>query len=230
MPPARKPDVLAQLNGQILPLTDLYNTYADQASYFDLCLLIYQCADHRNTNDIRNTWQNLLDRTHDDCLERVASGDTSGPAPWEVVAEIVRSLGHRLQLSDTIFPVPDLLPMLKRYALNFQNGIGPETWVIDTLIDLAVPFDILLENLENMFYANEAPFHDRNRRFVARDMVHVIQEWLRQSLREGGMVFGDEGVAERVSEILGVLTGSGLDEGRVEEWRGLRGRVEALLR
>lgn len=146
------------------------------------------------------------------------------------MVENVRTLGHRLQLSESMFPVSDLLPMLKRYALEFQNGIGPDTWVIDTLIDLNVPFESLLEILENMFYADEAPFSGRNRRFIANDMLYVIELWFHDSLRGGGQVFGDEVNAAAISQTLGVLVQGGLEEKKVQECLGLRGRIEGLLR
>lgn len=120
--------------------------------------------------------------------------------------------------------------MLKRYALEFQNGIGPDTWVIDTLIDLNVPFESLLEILENMFYADEAPFSGRNRRFIANDMLHVIELWFHDSLRGGGQVFGDEVNAAAISQTLGVLVQGGLEGTKVQECLGLRGRIEVLLR
>ena len=44
--------------------TQLYHNYADQAGYYDVCLLIYHAADHRNIPDIRNTWSNLIDQVH----------------------------------------------------------------------------------------------------------------------------------------------------------------------
>ena len=222
--PARKPDVIAQLNGPILSLTELYNNYADQAGYFDLCLLIYQAADHRNPADIRATWQNLLDRTHEESIER-------NRTPYEAVVEHVRTLGHRLQLSESMFPIPDLLPMLKRYAFEFQNGVGPPTWVVDTLVDLNVPFSVLLETLENMFYADEAPFSGRNRRFIADDVVYVAGLWFRDSLRDGGVVFGDEGAAGGVAQVLGVVLQSGLlDPARADEGQALRARIEGMMR
>ena len=234
--PARKPEVLAQLNGPLLGLTDLYNNYADQAGYFDLCLLIYQAADHRNAADVRNTWQNLIESVHGETraaseAANAAGSDNSAPQPWEAVAEKVRSLGNRLQLSESIFPVQDVLPTLERYAFEWQQGVGPETWVSDTFIDLAVPFETLLEVLENMFYADEAPFSGKNRRVIGNEILHVAEVWMRESLRGGGMVYGDEARAGTVSDLAGVVVQSGvMDQGGVEVGTGLKTRIEAILR
>ena len=220
----RKPEVVKALNGQILSLTELYNSYADQASYFDICLLIYQAADHRNPADIRQTWANLLDRIHEQTAER------REPMPYEAVSEKVRSLGSRLNLSESMFPIADLLPMLKRYAYEFQNDVGPETWVMDTFIDLQVPFESLVSVLEGMFYNDEAPFQGRNRRYIAHDLIYVIGLWFRETSRGADVVFGGDSNAEGVSQLLQVLLQSGLDERRAEQCQALRLRIEHTQR
>lgn len=95
----RRPQVIKQLNGQVLPIDELYNGYVDQAGYYDLCLVIYQVADHRNPADVRATWQNLLETLHE---ETTVAGE---PLPYEAVAEKVRVLGARLNLSESTFPI-----------------------------------------------------------------------------------------------------------------------------
>lgn len=103
IPAERRPQVLQQLNSQILPIDELYNGYADQASYFDLCLLIYQVADYRNPTDIAATWKNLLEQLH-------STTEAAGsPMPYEKVSEEIRTLGRRLNLSESTFPIRKFL-------------------------------------------------------------------------------------------------------------------------
>ena len=201
----------------------MYNQYADQAGYFDLCLLIYQAADHRNPTDIRNTWKNLFDRTHEEITSR------GEPQPYEAVAERVRGLGIRLNLSETMFPIADLVPMLERYSFEFQHGIGPEAWVMDTLLDLGVPFESLYSVLEGIFYNDEAPFQGKNRRYIARDILYVAQRWFQHSSRGPGKVMGGESNAATVSTTLQMVQPT-LDARKTEECQLLRMRIEHLLR
>ncbi|KAL9015240.1 MAG: hypothetical protein Q9173_000126 [Seirophora scorigena] len=221
----RRPEVMEELDGAILPLSVLFNTYCEPAYYFDLCILIYEAADHRVASDIKATWQNLLERAHTTAEEM-----DQGPAPYEMVAESVRSLGNKLGLSETMFPVTELLPMLKRYAHNFQHESGPETWVLDIFIDLQVPFETMYGTLENMFYNDEAPFQGRQRRLIANDIVYIAKMWFQDSMRGSGSPFGGEDNAIAVSQMLHMMMQSGLDERRLEECQNLRMRVENLLR
>ena len=203
----------------------MYNGYADQAGYFDLCLLIYQAADHRNPADIRATWQNLLDRTHEEIIAR------GTPQPYEVIIEKVQSLARRLSLSETMFPIADIVPILEKYAFEFQNGFAPAKWPMDTLIAVGVPFESLFTVLEGMFYNDEAPFQGRNRRHIAHDMIHVAEVWFQDSSREAGKILGGEGNAARVTQTLMTLQQSGLlDEKTLDGCRALRVRIEYTLR
>ncbi|KAL8813920.1 MAG: hypothetical protein Q9223_006823 [Gallowayella weberi] len=221
----RRPQVIEELNGAILPLTVLFNTYCEPAFYFDLCILIYEAADHRVASDIKATWQNLLDAAHEQ-----AELINEGPQPYEMVAETVRTLGNRLGLSETMFPVSDLLPMLKRYAFHHQRNVGPETWVVDIFTDLQVPYETIYSVLEGMFYNDEPPFQGRNRRIIGNDMVYITGAWFHDSIRGSGTIFGGEDNAIAVSDMLHTVMQSGLDERRLEEGQNLRMRIENLLR
>ncbi|KAL1623022.1 hypothetical protein SLS56_008433 [Neofusicoccum ribis] len=220
----RKPEVIKSLNGQILPLDDLYGDFADQAGYYDLCLLIYQVADHRDIANIRATWQNLLEQTHE-------SAAVQNQRPWEVVAETVRELGARLNLSDTTFNIPTVLPLLETYAFTHQRGIGPQTWVVDVFLDLQVAHEQIVAVLESIFYNNEAPFVGRHRKEIAHDLVHVVSQWFQDSTRGGGYAFGGVDNAAMVQELLRVLEENRvLDDNYMAMAVDLRARIEQLLR
>ncbi|KAK5149498.1 hypothetical protein LTR04_007040 [Oleoguttula sp. CCFEE 6159] len=221
----RKAMALKQLNGPVLSLEELFNGYADQAEYYDLMILMYEAADHRNPSSIRATWQNLLDQVH---TQTVNEGS---PQPWEAVSEKTRSLGIRLNLADITFPVHELLPMLEKYAFEHQRGKGPATWVVDTFLDLSVPYETVLPILEAMFYNDEAPFEGRNRKYIANDMLYVIHRWFVDSSRSGTVVFGSDENAAAISETLKVLLqNGGMDEARVEQCELLRVKIDLNMR
>lgn len=151
------------------------------------------------------------------------------PQPYEAIIETIRSLAQRLNLSETMFPVSDLVPMLERYAVEFQNGVGPETWVMDTLIDVGVPFESIYPVLEVMFYNDEAPFQGKNRRYIANDIVYVVKLWLQDRRRGTGEVLGGAANAATISATLQTLQPT-LDARRAEENQMLRMKIEAVLR
>lgn len=223
----RRPDIVAKLNGQILPIDTLYNGFADQAGYHDLCILIYQVADHRNPADIRASWQELLNQT---AREASSTGNT---AAWSAVGDVVRNLGRRLQGSDATFPIQTLLPMLERFQLETAAEGAPATWAVDVLLDTEVPHETLLPVLEQLYYGNEAPFVGQRRRVVAGHMVYVIRRWLEESTARGERtVFGSEENVSLCGDLLRALLGGrdALDSGARREAEEVQAAIRRLMR
>ncbi|KAL4803154.1 Non-repetitive/WGA-negative nucleoporin C-terminal-domain-containing protein [Aspergillus unguis] len=218
-----KAQVVSEVDGSILDVTQMFNSYADSASYYDICLQIFFVADYRNPADIRSTWQHVLQDLHDQTLAR------GSPQPYEAVIEKIRSLGARVRMSESIFPIPVLLPMLERYALEHQRNVGPPTWVIDTFFDLGVPHETIYSVLEGMYYTDEAPFHGNNRRIIARDLLYTIEHWFHDTVRLGGMVFGSDVIAERVLEMLVLLQQGGISQDQMAVAMELRARIQNIL-
>lgn len=224
----RRQEVLRSLNGSILPVDELFNQYADQASYHDICILIYQVADHRNPADIKASWQSLIDQ-HDDQFQALHGRDARA---WESVGEKVRELGHRLNLSDAYFPIQTLVPMLERYWMLFTEHKPPIDWVIDLFLDLEISHETLLPVMEQMYYGNEHPFVGSKRRLLATQMVHLLSSWLRESERRGERtVFGSDENVSLVSDCLAsLLRGGDLDAGTRREAETLAAEVQRVTR
>lgn len=185
--------------------------------------MIYQAGGYQDAVDIKTTWQNLLDHTHTEVSRR------GEPLPYEAIVEKIRTLGPRLSLSETLFPINDLVPMLKRYAFEFQRHVGLETWVVDVLVEINVPFESLFAVLEAMYYGDEAPFQGPNRRYISNDLIYVAQLWYQQTSRGNWQILGNEENAAEVSQMLQLLV-SELEPSRAEECQILRARIEHSLR
>ena len=137
----------------------------------------------------------------------------------------MRSLGNRLALSEFTFPIADLVPLLERYAFESQHGVGVDTWVVDTFLDLQVPHETLFSVLEGMLYNDEAPFHGANRRVIAGDMLYVARRWYGETARTG-RVLGSEANVAGVLAALGTLMANGLVGQQAEDCRELRSMIE----
>ncbi|KAJ5641781.1 hypothetical protein N7490_005781 [Penicillium lividum] len=222
--PDRKNEVLQDVDGPVMDISTLFNQYADSASYYDICLQIFFLADYRNAADIKATWHHLVHDLHAVTVER------GSPQPYEAVIEKVRSLGSRLRMSETVFPVRELVPLLERYSLEHQRHVGPDHWIVDLFLDLGVAHESIYGVLEAMYYTDEAPFQGTYRRFIATDLLYLLEGWFHETMRLGGMVFGSDVVAERVSETLLLLQqGAGNGPDIVDRSRDLQRRISDLL-
>jgi nuclear pore complex protein Nup155 len=174
--------------------------------------------------DIRNTWRLLLEHTHE---QSVNAGELQ---PYEAIADLVRTLGRRINLSETTFPLADLLPILKRYSVEQQRDLGSPTWVVDCFLDLGVPCEDVFRVLEGMLHNDEMPFQGSNRRFVADDMLYVAARWFQESGRGITPVMGGEENAAAVAESLLVAMQRGMSHERIEECGALRAKILELAR
>ncbi|GAB7362931.1 hypothetical protein MBLNU230_g3230t1 [Neophaeotheca triangularis] len=223
----RRTQVLAQLDGPIKSIADLFNEYADQASYHDICILIYAAADHRNPADIAESWRSLIAAKNDEA-RYLKHGQS-----YEMVGETVRSLGRRLNTGDAIFPINILLPTLEEYALEAAPEMQPPpSWAIDIFLELEIPFETLLPVLEQTYYSNEPPFQGKNRKIPAGDMVYLIKRWLENSEKRGEhMLFGSEENAVTAQDCLQSLLRTGdLENNRRHEAELLVQQIAMALR
>jgi nuclear pore complex protein Nup155 len=196
----------------------LYHDYADQAGYYDICLLIYHAADYRSIPDIRHTWSNLIEQVH-----RKAVGDHQN-APWESVALKIEDLGRRTNLNENVFPVSIVLQLLLIYDIEFYthetnlrhvNGTPAHElahnsnlmWPIDVFLKLNAPFEHLVATLEALWYAQEPPFTGRNRRLIVKRTIYLVEQWGTAS-RRAGAFFGGAENAIGLSDLLRVVLGS----------------------
>ena len=121
--------------------------------------------------------------------------------------------------------------MLERYSFDYQRGVGPTSWVVDTFLDVGVPYEVLFAVLEGMFYNDEAPFQGKNRKYIANDMLYVAERWFRESSRGNvGKVLAGESNAMAVLQTLQMLQVNGLDGKELEECQTLCMRIDQIFR
>lgn len=224
----RRQEVLDSLDCEIQPIKNLFNNYADNASYYDICILIYQVADFRDAAQIKGTWQQQIELVHH---QTISDGKCQ---PYEAVGVMVQSLGSKLRLSETAFPIDALLPMLMVYWHASQRDITGPRWVTDIFLELEVPYERIFEVLENMLFSTtEPPFIGSNRKYIASEIAYVVTKWYHESERAGTFVFGSEAGAARVKEALDALLhegrAAGLDEETTSTCRAVIARLDELL-
>ncbi|CAM1503113.1 Fc.00g078890.m01.CDS01 [Cosmosporella sp. VM-42] len=205
--PERKVEVEDALKGKIQGLSELFNDYADQAGYYDLCLLIYHVADYRNHMTISGTWSNLIQQTHDEIMSRLENsepGMPSPPLPYESVTSKIQNIAHRTSLDSFIFPIQTLLPELCRYAVAYQQDatIGADpSWPIQLFLTLGVSHDMIVRVLENIFDTQDYGFSGSVRNRIIELIVFVVNDWAAEVRRRGGAGKGGS-IGPSVGELL----------------------------
>ncbi|KAK3502922.1 Non-repetitive/WGA-negative nucleoporin C-terminal-domain-containing protein [Neurospora crassa] len=221
--PEKLPDIEKVLDGPVQGLSTLFNDFADQAGYYDLCLLIYNAADYQNPHTIKETWENLINQIHFETEQKqevwrlieagealpegVEALEVPPPMPYEAVVSQIQSIAHRTSLDSLIFPVDTLLPMVCAYAINNHQdaSIGADPcWPVAAFLQLGVPHTLIARVLENMFDAQEAPFVGKHRKLVVQWINCVVDSWIREIEHRGSASGknGDGAITTWVAELL----------------------------
>ncbi|KAK5108032.1 hypothetical protein LTR62_008867 [Meristemomyces frigidus] len=188
----------------IMELGDLFNQFSDAAGYYDINLLIFQIADHRNPGDVEANWTQLIQSERDRALAEAPHGTVG----WERIGAKVQEMGRRLDLAEAIFPVPKLVTMLERFAIDPQEFPPPAHWAADVMLGVNVPCEVLLPAFQAIYYSGEQPFTGSKKRIVAADLVYICQVWVAESERKGErLVLGSEENVEMVFSCLESLKG-----------------------
>ncbi|TEA18290.1 Nucleoporin NUP170 [Colletotrichum sidae] len=205
----RKAEIQEALDGQIISLSDLFNQYADQANYYDLCLLIYHSADYRNPSTISQTWVSLIEQIHEEAvlrMEEAGPGIPVLPSPYESVSVKVQNIAHRTSLDSFIFPVAVLLPEICRYSVEYHQDaeIGADpTWPVQLFISLGVSHDMVTRVLESVFDTQDYGFSGNARNRIIELIVFAVDNWQKDVKRRGGAsVKGDGAIGTWVKDLL----------------------------
>lgn len=205
-----------------LTQTQLFNNYADQAGYYDICLLIYHAADFHKSQTIIETWQRLIDSIHNEYEERrerweqlrargiTGEDNAAPPHPYEMVSQSIQSIAHRTSLDSLIFPVDSLLPLVCEYAvINGQDAsIGADPcWPVFIFLQLGVSHYLIVRQLERLLDVREHPYTGRRKKIIVQWINAAVEAWLRELERRGGLGAtgrgGDNAVNTSIADLLG---------------------------
>lgn len=165
--------------------------------------MIYECADHRNDADVKATWEQLISSTH----VKVDSDPDAGQKPYEAVITLFKDMADRLNHSESTFNPTVLIPMIEKYACEFQHNASSRNWVPDLFIEVGFPFETIIATLQSVWYSNSPPFNVASRRKVlAEHIVYICDQWYEECVRTNTRLYGSDENAQEMSELLGLLS------------------------
>ena len=108
-----------------------------------------------------------------------------------------------------MFPVDALLPEVCRYAVNTGQdaSVGADPcWPVRLFVGLGVPHALVVQVLEGVMDAQEAPFTGRRRKVVVQWIAAAVEAWVREVERRAAGAIG------------GLGGGGGAGEGVIGGW------------
>ncbi|KAG5438918.1 hypothetical protein PCANB_002248 [Pneumocystis canis] len=175
----KKHEMIRNLNGKLIPLTDLFNKYADLLGYGEICLAIFHVSDYRGKADIIQCWEKIIAKENDLALSKDIKA-------YEAISDLIRRLGRKFGSSENVFPLEDLIPMLELYSFERLDDATPQGWVIESFLSTGVSHALIFSILDEMIDRRENPWQTKSAlTFLIREVVHLVTLWIKANTKAG---------------------------------------------
>ncbi|KAG5513990.1 hypothetical protein PMAC_000612 [Pneumocystis sp. 'macacae'] len=175
----KKHEMIRNLDGKLIPLTELFNKYADFLGYDEICLAIFHVSDYRGKADIIECWEKIIAKENNLALSKNIKA-------YEAISELIRRLGRKFGSSENVFPLEDLIPMLEVYNFERQNDGMPQGWLIESFLSAGVSHGLIFSILDEMIDRRESPWQTKSSLvFLIKEAVHLITLWVKANTKAG---------------------------------------------
>ncbi|KTW30323.1 hypothetical protein T552_00796 [Pneumocystis carinii B80] len=173
----KKREMIKNLDGKVIPLTDLFNKYADLLGYDEICLSIFHVSDYRGKTDIIQCWEKLIAKESNSAINKNVK-------VYETVSDLIRRLGKRFGSSENVFPLEDLIPMLEIYNFERRDDGAPQGWVIESFLSAGVSHGLIFSILDEIIDRRENPWNTKSALiFLIREALYLITLWIKANTK-----------------------------------------------
>lgn len=175
----KKHEMIKNLDGKVIPLTDLFNKYADLLGYGEICLAIFHVSDYRGKADIIQCWEKIIIKENDMALSKNIK-------TYEAISDLIRRLGKKFGSSENVFPLEDLIPMLEMYNYERRDDGTPQGWVIESFLSAGISHGLIFSILDEMIDRRENPWKTKSALiFLIREVAYLINLWIKANTKAG---------------------------------------------
>ena len=146
----------AQLNADLIDLTQLYSDFAEPFGLWECQLAIIHCAGHPDNNLIEVLWGHVLE-------QEISKVSNSGPSQIVMLSSKLKQLGKMYASSQKYFPMEFIIKSLELHSLSIN---GDYEWVFKSLLAIGIPLPKVFETYNKLYTANDpvwltkgAPYH-----------------------------------------------------------------------
>lgn len=189
----QKIELIDQLDGKILTVSELFNDFANVLSYHEICLHIFKASDFRNSEEILSRWDQLFENVKqtiytDSGLQLTNSEDdvilngTTAEKYVSLLSATIIKIGKKLSSSEFVFPVSDLLPIVTSliYDLDDADSFVSKGAIASIFLECGITFDKLYYLLKGIVDTNG---NDANVQHYKDELVFVIKKWYDEDRR-----------------------------------------------
>lgn len=182
-------ELINQLDGKILPVSDLFNDFADPLGYYEICLVIFKISDFRNSDEIMSKWLELFDSLKSEISSNSNDLSSEDSANFiNLLTSVVVKVGKRVRTSDFVFPVADLFPVIcNLFYEDLPHEHIKEGSIASIFVLAGVSYDklyyVLKDLIETADFVNTV---------YKSEILWLIKEWYQSDRRLRDVIAFDE--------------------------------------
>ncbi|SCU95216.1 LAME_0F11232g1_1 [Lachancea meyersii CBS 8951] len=183
---ATKEELIQHLDGKVLPVSDLFNDYADPLEYYEVCLAIFRISEFRNNEEIISKWTELFNSLKS---ELNPEGDVEDSANFiNLLTAVVVRVGRNVRTSEFVFPVADLFPILcDLFHEELPQDHIKDGSITSIFISAGVSFDKMYYMLKNLIETA-----DSVNNIYKKEMAWLIKEWYKSDTKLRDLISFDD--------------------------------------
>lgn len=166
-----KADLIKQLDGKILPVSDLFNDFAVPLGYYEVCLTIFKVSDFRNQEEILAKWRELFESLKKELNATSKIEDSINFI--NLLSNVVIKVGRQIHTSEFVFPISDLFPIIcSLFYEALPHDHIREGSIASIFISAGVSYGKLYYVLKDLIETSDSP-----NSLYKKEMVWLLKEW-----------------------------------------------------
>ncbi|KAL1918592.1 uncharacterized protein VTP21DRAFT_2614 [Calcarisporiella thermophila] len=176
---------MRQLESELLDISTLYNQYAAPLKLHETILLIMYTADYNDEYLLRQTWQEIIRKTHEQATAQAQPNDGASTSEtkgnrtaFEALTLKVQLLGKRFYPSQAAFPLGLLCNLLEQYSYQHKRADIDRAWVVRALRSVGASYEELFDEYNRLFEGKVPPWQGTNALlFLVEGIQRLLCEW-----------------------------------------------------
>lgn len=178
--------LVEQLDGKILPVSDLFNDFAAPLGYFEVCLVIFKVSDFRNQEEIMAKWAELFDSLRKELDESGRIEDSINFI--NLLSNVVIKVGRQIHTSEFVFPISSLFPKIcDLFYEALPHEHIKEGSIVSIFVSAGVSYGKLYYILRDLIETSDSlnPLYQK-------EMLWLLKEWYKCDRKLRDIITYDE--------------------------------------
>lgn len=168
--PTTKSELQTNLEGKILPVSDLFNDYAEPLGYHEICICIFKVSDFRDQDEIMSKWHELFDSLKKEVNFEQNPDETTNFL--NLLSNVVIKIGRTVHTSEYVFPITELFPIICDIIQSLPQKYVREGFISSIFISAGISYSKLYYIIKDLIETS-----DSVNELFKKEMISLIKNW-----------------------------------------------------